>query len=147
MHDEIEAKSHLRRIMLMIMASAFMVWQVPLMDFFGEISGGNNRISALVSGVGFLTWAGLLIGLLITGRIATVRSDPRVAAALDDELVRSNRTKAFLAGYIAALVISAIVLALSLFQPVTGTDAAHIILVAAVVAPIYAFVVLERINA
>lgn len=35
----------------------------------------------------------------------------------------------------------------SLFLPVSGTDAAHVILVVAVVAPIYAFVILERINA
>ena len=90
MHDEIEARSLRRRAVLMITASAFMVWQVPLMDFFGEIARGNNRISALVSGVGFLTWAGLLIGLLITGRIAAVRGDPKVTAALNVVLERTN---------------------------------------------------------
>lgn len=147
MDDEVETRSLWRRIVLMIMASAFLVWQIPLMDFFAVIAADNNRIPALVSVIGFVTWAALLIGLLVTGRIATVRSDPKVAAALEDELVRANRLKAFIIGYGITAATAAIVFALSLFQPVTGSDAAHIILVAAVVAPIYTFVVLERINA
>jgi hypothetical protein len=36
---------------------------------------------------------------------------------------------------------------ISLFLPVSGNDAAHLIMVVAVVAPICAFVILEHINA
>jgi hypothetical protein len=147
MNDKIESRSLQRRIALMIMASAFLAWQIPIMDFFSKLVEGNQTVVGLISAAGFLIWAGTLVFLLFTGRIAVVRSDPKVAAALEDELVRANRSKAFSIGYAVVLVTAALVFAISLFQPLTGMDAAHVILVAAVVAPMYAFVVLERINA
>lgn len=147
MPDEIESRSLRRRIALMVMAAAFLVWQVPMMDFLDEIAGEDLRATELVSIVGFLVWAGALVILLYTGRMASRTTDPSVAAALEDELVRSNRSRAFMVGYFVTLATSAVVFASSLFLPITGSDAAHLILVAAVVVPIYAFVVLERKNA
>lgn len=147
MNEKIESISLRRRIVLMIMASAFLLWQIPSMDFFGKIAEGNESLAGLISAAGFLIWAGALVLFLLTGRTANCRSDPKAAAILEDELVRSNRSKAFIVGYFFTLLTSALVFAASLFQPFTGIDAAHVILVIAVVAPIYAFVVLERINA
>jgi hypothetical protein len=67
-----------------------------------------------------------------------------VNSALEDELVRSNRSRAFSVGYFVTLAAAAIVFAISLIKPLTGNDAAHLILVIAVIAPMYAFAVLER---
>ena len=147
MNDEIESRSLRRRILLMVNASAFLVWQIPGMDFVADFSVDNLRVSGLISIAGFLIWAGALVFLLFNGRIASRSTDPKVEAALEDELVRSNRSRAFMVGYFVTLSAAAIVFVLSLFVPVTGRDAAQLVLVAAVVVPIYAFAILERTNA
>lgn len=147
MSNEVESRSQRRRIVLMVMASAFLVWQIPGMDFFGAITAESLRAAEWLAVVGFLVWAGALIVLLYSGRIASRASDPKVEAALEDELVRSNRSRAFTVGYFGTLIASAIIFALSLFLPITGGDAAQLILAAAVVVPMYAFAVLERTNA
>ena len=147
MHDEIEHRSRRRRLLLMLMASAFLVWQVPAMDFFDGITGVDDTAIRLASLGGFLVWAASLVFLLASGRVARRSAGPEVTAALEDELVRSNRGKAFGVGYAVALATSAVVFGASLFWPINGSDAAHLVLVAAVVAPMYAFAVLERVNA
>jgi len=147
MPDEIERRSLRRRILLMVMASAFLVWQVPAMDFFDGIAGRENPLFRIASLAGFLVWAAGLVMLFTYGRVARGVDAPEITAALEDELVRSNRRRAFTAGYAVSLATSAVVFAASLFWPITGSDAAHLVLVAAVVAPMYAFAVLERINA
>jgi hypothetical protein len=147
MNDELEFRSRRRRIVLLLMASAFLVWQVPGMDFFNAIVAGDRRLAGIVSVGGFLVWALGLVTLLATGKGYARIVRPEVRAALEDELVRSNRSRAFTVGYIVALVSAALLFGISLFLPVSGTDAAHLIMVVAVVAPIYAFVILEHINA
>lgn len=147
MHDEIEYRSLRRRLLLMLMASAFLVWQVPAMDFFEGLAGVDDRAIRFASLAGFLIWAASLVFLLTSGRVARRGARPEVTAALEDELVRSNRGKAFAVGYAVALATAAVVFGASLFWPVSGSDAAHLVLVAAVVAPMYAFAVLERVNA
>ena len=131
----------------MVMASACLVWQVPAMDFFARVSGAAQPVLTGLSLAGVLVWAAWLLYLLVRWRPLLLRGDARVTAALEDELVRANRAKSFSIGYFVALAVAALMFALSLFLPVTGTDAAHVVLVVTVVAPIYAFVVLERINA
>lgn len=147
MNDEIESRSLRRRIVLMIMASAFLAWQIPGMDFIGNIAAGNDTVAGLISGTGFLVWAGALVFLLVTGRPSAASANPKVSAALEDELVRSNRSRSFVIGYAVTLTTSVLVFGLNLVRPISGLDAAHLILVAAVAAPMYAFVVLERANA
>ncbi len=142
MNDDVETRSQRRRIVLMVMASAFMVWQVPAMDFFAGVADGGAN--GLLSAAGFLVWAGGLIFLLASGRAVARSDNPAVMSALEDELVRSNRSKAFSVGYFVTLVTSGIVFAITLIEPLTGADAAHLILVIAVVTPMYTFVLLER---
>lgn len=144
--DDIELKSRQRRVLLMIMASAFLVWQVPGMDFFAAVAAGERGLAGIVSALGFVVWAAALVYLLASGR-RMVRTTAATRAALEDELVRANRARAFQVGYVVAVATAAGCFLASLFWPLTGTDAAHLVLVASVVAPLYAFVVLERINA
>ena len=145
--DESEKRSRQRRVALMTMASAFLVWQVPGMDWFERVAGDFDPARRLLSIVGFVVWAGALLGWLILGRAGTRGASAAVASALEDELVKSNRLQAFLYGYVAVLVTSAAMFGISLFQPISGTQSAHLILVVAVVVPIYAFVFLERSRA
>jgi len=144
MNDDVETQSQRRRIVLMVMASAFMVWQVPAMDFFAGVADGGANLNSLLSAAGFLVWAGGLVFLFASGRAAARSDNPAVMSALEDELVRSNRAKAFSVGYFVTLVTSGIVFAITLIEPLTGADAAHLILIIAVVTPMYTFVLLER---
>ena len=147
MNKDVETLSQRRRILLMVIASAFMIWQVPLMDFFGGVADNGMNLKGVLAAAGFLVWATGLVFLLVSGKTAVRRDNPAVLSALEDELVRSNRSKALAVGYFAALITSAIVFAVSLFQPLTGNDAAHLILIIVVTAPMYAFAVLERSGA
>lgn len=147
MTNEVETRSQRRRIVLMVMASAFLIWQVPAMDFFAGAAIENERLKSLLSGAGFLIWAGGLVVLLASGRAAARGENVAVNAALEDELVQSNRSKAFVIGYIVTLFTSGVVFALNLITPLTGLDVAHLILVIAVVTPMFAFVFLERPSA
>ena len=67
--------------------------------------------------------------------------------ALNDELTQANRKRAFVVGYTAMMLCSGFLFALSLFVPVAGVEAAHLILVVGVVAPLYSFAGLERVGA
>lgn len=145
--DDIEKKSSQRRILMMVMASAFLTWQVPGMDFFAAVAAGERGLSGTVAAIGFVVWAGTLLWLLASGSRVSRNTTAATRSALEDELVRANRAKAFIIGYVVAVTSAAAVFLASLYLPVTGTDAAHLVMVLAVVAPMYAFAVLERINA
>ncbi|MEX2495174.1 MAG: hypothetical protein WD448_03740 [Woeseia sp.] len=147
MNDETELRSRQRRVVLMVMASAFLAWQVPYMDAFSGIEAAGPSALDIVSFVGFIAWAAGLVWLLARGRVLVRRASPAVRSALEDELVKANRARAFNVGYVAAVGVAAVMFSLSLFLPVSGTDAAHVVLIAGVVTPLYAFAVLERINA
>ncbi len=147
MADGLERASLARRVVLMVMASAFLVWQVPHMDMFERLAGDSHGVARSLSTFGFLVWIAALVALLYSGRLLARRLSSEARAALEDELVAWNRGRAFTIGYAVALIAAAVMFAISLYQPVSGADAAHVVLVAAVVAPMYAFAVLERINA
>lgn len=127
-----------RRIGLMVSASAFLIWQVPIMDFSERLIDEADIVMTGVSLAGFLVWIVTL--LLLVGPWRPWQRE----AALNDELTQSNRKWAFLTGYVAVMLATAGMLALSLYQPVSGIEASHLILVIGVVAPLYCFAILER---
>lgn len=147
MQADVEKNSYRRRIILMLMASAFLAWQVPAMDYFERLSASTVTLADGISVAGFLIWGATLMYLLATGRKFVRKNDAAVVAALEDELVRSNRRKAFMCGYIVAMVSAGTLFVASMLLPISGKDAAHIVLVLGVVAPMYTFVYLERANA
>ena len=144
MPTETEKRSSLRRLVMMVMASAFLVWQVPTMDFFDRVASDASVAARLLSISGFVVCAVALFLWVMLGRIAARGASASVASALEDELVKLNRSRAVLTGYAVAIFMSAVIFGVSLFQPVTGREASHLILVVAIVTPIYAFVFLDR---
>jgi len=117
------------------------------MDTFASRGESGATALALLSLAGFLAWGAGLAWLLVRGRIMVRGASPAVRSALEDELVRANRNRAFNIGYVAAVAMAAVMFCLSLFLPVTGADAAHAVLIVGVVTPLYAFAVLEHVNA
>lgn len=140
--SDAEKVSNRRSLGVMVAASAFLVWQVPLMDASERLVSEANVIVTAVSLSGFLVWILVLLWLISPWRLFT--RDARLREALNDELTQLNRKRAFIVGYVAMLVCSGALLVLSLLVPVKGSEAAHLILVIGVVAPLYSFARLER---
>ncbi|WP_018149093.1 hypothetical protein [Henriciella marina] len=141
MEDEVDKYSKKRRRLLVAMACAFIVWQLFGFGIFDDFAGGDRRYTGLISILAFAVWifalARLLWGKGIRG------ASPGAQLALNDELVKANRGRAFTFGYGATLVAAGIVFAVSLFFEIHATEAAQLILVTGVVAPMFAFARLE----
>ena len=142
MTDRHEALSTRRRLLLLLIASCFLVWQVPAMDLFDRIAGRASDTDDIVATVGFVLWALALAALLAIGR----RAGGSERDALEDELVQRNRQRAFLFGYVAMLLAAAGMFVFGIFLPATALDAAQLIMAVGVVVPIYSFVVLDSRN-
>lgn len=145
--SNVDKLANRRRIGVMVCASAFLVWQVPLMDFSERLAArsGLDPLNTVISLLGFFVWIAVL--LMLIGRWRPFTSNPEVLRALNDELTQANRKRAFVVGYTAMMLCSGFLFALSLFVPVAGVEAAHLILVVGVVAPLYSFAGLERVGA
>ncbi len=142
MTDKVEKLSKMRRIMLMMSAASFLTWQVPMMDKSERLAEETAGWAGLVSVAGFAVWILILVYLVGPWSRLSLKRD--VNAALNDELVRANRGRAYTVGYIAMMLTAATVFALTLFEPVKGVEAAHLVLVVGVVAPMFCFAALER---
>ncbi|MEO1029061.1 MAG: hypothetical protein AAFX02_08405 [Pseudomonadota bacterium] len=145
MPDSVEKQSNRRAFLMMFLASTFLIWQVPAMDFLERMSHGTQRLVDIVAVIGGLLWVVALVGLVRFGGRKTGPAETR--AALEDELVQANRATAFRVGYFAMLVATTAMFALAMFGDPSPRDVAHIILIAGVVTPMYAFAFLERRNA
>lgn len=141
MTDEVERYSRRRRYILIGMALAFLIWQVAGFGIFDDFASGDRRAVRIVSVAAAILWAGMLVWL-VAGKAMRGASAP-ARAALDDELVRANRAQAFAAGYWITLAVAAIVFAAALFADIEAHKAVQLILISAVVAPMFAFAWLE----
>lgn len=147
MSNEVERQSRRRRVLLMIMASGFLVWQIPSMDLFARLADGASPVARAVSLAGLLIWAAGLVFLLSKSRYLVRKASAQERAALEDELVQANRARAFSAGYWAMLVAAGALFAAHQYWPLSGGDIAQLVLMAGVAVPLYAFAILERVNA
>lgn len=139
MTDTIDTLSTKRRYMLIGVALASALWQLPSLDM---LSGYGSSIAAIKT-LGVLAWIiGIIALLMIQKRMASAHTDSQ--AALEDELVKSNRLMALKYGYIILLGMSAVLFAACHIIEPTGKDVARILLVTGVCAPLFAFAGLER---
>lgn len=140
--NDTEKASNRRRVGVMVSASAFLVWQVPLMDASERLVAEANVIATAVSLAGFFVW--ILVLLWLIGPSRPFTRNVRLREALNDELTQANRKRAFLVGYVATMLCAGSLMVLSLLVPIKGSEAAHLILVVGAVAPLYSFARLER---
>ena len=52
-----------------------------------------------------------------------------VRALMDDEVTRANRAEAFRLGFLATMIAAILLYVVTLFEPVAGRDAIHILIV------------------
>jgi hypothetical protein len=90
----------------------------------------------------WLVWSVTLLTFLATG--GGFIYSRKVRSLMNDEVTRANRMRAYSVGFWAASGSAIILYVLNLFEPVSGRDATHIILTAAIAGALLAFGLLER---
>ena len=131
---------HRRARMIPAMATIFLAQQASY--FSGRRLGDGSR---LVDHVALSAWPLLSIVLVIafaTGgrwfRSANVR------ALMNDESTRLHRAEGFRFGFLATMIAAIVVYILSVFEPISGRDAIHILMSAGIAAALIRFGLLER---
>lgn len=90
----------------------------------------------------WLVWSLVLLAFLATG--GGFIHSKRVRALMNDEVTRLNRLRSYSVGFWAASASAIGLYLLNLFEPVSGRDATHIILTAAIAGAVLVFGLLER---
>jgi hypothetical protein len=126
-----------RARMLPVLAIFFLMQQTA---YFSRPDTGRTvdhfRVSA------WIVLSVVMLALLISGgawfRPASVR------ALLEDEVTRAHRAKAFETGFIATMVAAIALYFFSLFEPLSGRDAVHLLLSVGIACALLRFGMLER---
>jgi hypothetical protein len=92
----------------------------------------------LVGLAGFLIFIGAVVGLGFWA------DEAREQAGLEDEMTRHNRLRAFTTGFWAMLAVAGCQFAAGGFVALPGAEAARLVVVAGIVAPLLRFAFLER---
>jgi hypothetical protein len=136
--EEAERLVRRRARMLLLLVILFLSWQG---DYF-LADGALGRTVDHVKVSAWLVWAIALLAILATGG-GYFRSRA-VRALMDDDTTRHHRLTAFSFGFWASVGAAILVYALSMFATVSGREASHLIISAAVGASLLSFVWLER---
>lgn len=120
-----------------ILGIYFLVGQTA---FFSNLAHPGGAESLKVGA--WLVWAVVLLLVLATG--GNFIRGRAVRHLLEDEVTQTNRRKAYTVGFWAAAGASVLVYVLTMFEPVSGREAVHLILTAAVAGALLSFARLER---
>jgi hypothetical protein len=127
-----------RARVLRVSALLFVIWQVNFFVVPGNLDRtvDHLRISA------WLVWAVALLLLLASGGGLLRRRSLR--PLMEDEVTKAHRRSAFSVGFWAAVGTAILVYFLTMFEPVSGREACHLIITAAVAGALLTFATLER---
>ena len=118
----------------------FLIWQTIF--FSTAMPDGPVRAVDSVRIWTWLLWTIVLLALLATGG-GLMRSS-KVRALLDDELTRRNRARAYVTGFWLAMGSAIAVYLISLFEPVSGREAVHLIVSIGIGSALFSFGIHER---
>jgi hypothetical protein len=129
--------SRRRARMLPVLGIYFLAGQAV---FFGR-AGEPERIASIKISA-WLVWAVvLLLALAFAG--GQFRG-ARIRALVEDEVSRANRARGYAAGFWGGCIAAIALYMFTMFEPVTGREAIHIILTATVASALIRFGTLER---
>jgi protein-S-isoprenylcysteine O-methyltransferase Ste14 len=123
---------------LPVFALVFLAWQ----GNFIVMPPDAGRTVDLVRIIAWLGLALVLLAMLATAG-GLLRSKA-VRAMMNDEVTRENRRTAYAYGFWAAVGAAIGLYVVTLFEPVDGREAAHVVLTAAIAAALLNFGLLER---
>ena len=90
----------------------------------------------------WLVWAVVL--LLALAFAGGQFHGPKIRALVEDEVSRANRARGYAAGFWGGCIAAIALYVLTMFEPVTGREAIHIILTGTVASALIRFGTLER---
>lgn len=122
-----------------VQAILFISWQA--MFFSGPAEDPMRTVSAVKLSAWFV-WALVLLLMLATG--GGFLRHRRLRGLLNDELTRQHRAAAYGTGFWAAVAACVGIYLVGMFEPVSGREAVHIVLSAAIGAGLLSFALRER---
>jgi hypothetical protein len=140
--EKAERVGRARAWLFALQGALFIGWQG--LFFLGRSEAGADTADEF-SLVLWLAWVVLLLVLLATG--GGLLRGSRVRRLLNDELTRLNRLHACAAGFWAAAGASILLFIVNLVQPLSGREAIHIVVSAAIGAALLTFAARERRSA
>jgi protein-S-isoprenylcysteine O-methyltransferase Ste14 len=120
-------------------AVLFIGWQG--LFFSGPAENPMRTVSAVKLSAWFV-WVLALLLLLATG--GGLLRHRKLRGLLNDELTRQNRTAAYVTGFWVAVAACVGLYLIEMFEPVSGREAVHIVLSAAIAAGLLTFSMRER---
>jgi hypothetical protein len=121
-----------------VQAILFLGWQV--LFFTGPAV--DPRTVATVKVSAWFVWVLVLLLLLVTG--GGLLRHRRLRGLLNDELTRQHRTQSYVTGFWVAVAACIGLYVVGMFEPVSGREAVHIVLSAAIAAALLSFALRER---
>ncbi|MEO7177243.1 MAG: hypothetical protein ABIW83_00215 [Allosphingosinicella sp.] len=140
--EQAERVGRKRARLFLVQATLFLGWQGFF--FSGPVEDPMRTVSAVKLSA-WLVWVLLLLLLLATG--GNLLRHRKLRPLLNDELTRQHRTAGYVTGFWVAVAACVALYVVEMFEPVTGREAVHIVLSAAIAAALVTFAVLERRSA
>jgi hypothetical protein len=140
--DDVEKADRLSRLrarMLPALAAIFLVQQGAFV--MARIEGGTRTVDRVTIGA-WLVLSVVLLLLLTTGGAWLQRRSVRTL--LNDEVTRANRTSGMELGFIAAMFGAVALYLFTLFEPLSGPDAIHVLMTVGIGAALLRYGYLER---
>jgi len=120
-------------------AILFISWQAL---FFSGPDEDPMRTVSVVKLSAWFVWVLALLLMLATG--GGLLRDRKLRGLLNDELTLQNRTAAYVMGFWAAMGAGIGLYLVAMFEPVSGLEAVHTVLSAAIAAGLLTFALRER---
>jgi hypothetical protein len=127
-----------RQWLLVLAALGFLIWQLCRLVLALATRSVPAPAMLVASLTGFLVFIAALAGVFLWAKQARGR------AALEDEMTRHNRLQAFATGFWAMLLAAGCLFGLGQFVALPGSEAARLVMITGVVAPLLRFAMLER---
>jgi hypothetical protein len=121
--EKAEYLSGRRARMLPVLAIIYITQQAT---YFTVVSGAAHRPADDVKISAWLVFSIILLAALSTKGFWLERREVR--SMIDDELTQANRQDAMRFGFIFAMLTCIVIYAITMFEPVNGRDAVHVIL-------------------
>lgn len=130
--------SRRRARLLPVLAAIFLAQQAA---YFAEPDAGARLVDHVKIGA----WLLLSVVLLLTLATGGFWLKPkRVRALMDDDLTRANRADAFRLGFLLTMAGAILLYFVSLFEPIGGREAIHLMVTIGIATALLRFAYLER---
>lgn len=134
-----EKLSRHRGRMLIVLAVLFLGQQVTYFD--GGLGSGDRPVDHVRIGAWLMLSIVILLALTTGGGWIYSREVRRLA---NDEATRAFRERGFRAGFLASMATCIVLYFVSLFEPLGGRDAIHLVMTVGLVVTLLWFAFLER---